>query len=49
MYFVNLDEAHLLLKYSDVFSGAVTNLGEEIQKLNMHKAISIICELIRIR
>lgn len=39
----------ILIGYSDVFSDEVPDLKEEIKCLNMHKSISIICELIRIR
>lgn len=49
MYSVNATSAQLLLSYTDVFSGDIPNLKEEISALNMHKAISIICELIRVR
>lgn len=49
MYSIDLDGAQLLLGYTDVFSSEIPNLKEEIEKLNMHKAISIISELIRIR
>lgn len=49
MYSVDTKEAQLLLVYSDVFSGPIPELKDEISKLNMHKAISIICELIVVR
>lgn len=49
MYTADVREAQLLLSYTDVFPGEVPNLEDEIPKLNMHKAISIICELIRVR
>lgn len=49
MYSVDASDAQLLIGYTDVFSDAIPNLEEEIQKLNMHKAVSIICELIRVR
>ena len=49
MYTVDVREAQLLLTYTDVFPGEIPNLKDEIPKLNMHKAISIICELIRVR
>ena len=42
------DDMHILLKYSDVFNGPVPDLGLEIPRLNMHKAISVVTELIRI-
>ena len=46
MYSVFLDDAQILLEYLDVFSGELPILKDEIGLLNMHKAISIICELI---
>lgn len=50
MYSVDADGAQLLLVYSDVFGGKkIPNLKKKIKALNMHKAISIICELIRVR
>ncbi len=49
MYSVDAEDAHLLLGYTDVFSKKMPNLQEEINNMNMHKAISIICELIRVR
>lgn len=49
MYSVDATGAQLLIGYTDVFSGETPNLKEEIATLNMHKAISIICELIRVR
>lgn len=49
MYSVDASGAQLLIGYTDVFSDAMPDLKEEISKLNMHKAISIICELIRVR
>ena len=49
MYSVNAIGAQLLIGYTDVFLGETPNLKEEIATLNMHKSISIICELIRVR
>lgn len=49
MYSVDAGDAQLLLGYTDVFSDEMPNLKEEINSMNMHKAISIICELIRVR
>ena len=49
MYSVDAEDAQLLLGYTDVFSDEMPNLQEEINNMNMHKAISIICELIRVR
>ena len=49
MYSVDAEDAQLLLGYTDCFSDEMPNLQEEINNMNMHKAISIICELIRVR
>ena len=49
MYSVDTDNAQLVLGYTDVFLDEIPDLQEEIKKLNMHKAISIVCELIRVR
>ena len=49
MYSVDAGDAHLLLGYTDVFSDEMPHLQKEINNMNMHKAISIICELIRVR
>lgn len=49
MYSVEATGAHILLTYSEVFQDKRPDLLDEIKKLNMHKAISIICELIRVR
>lgn len=49
MYTVDASEAQVLIGYKDIFSSDMPNLKDEIQKLNMHKSISIICELIRVR
>lgn len=49
MYLSDASNAQLLVRYSDVFFDDIPNLKEEIEKLIMHKAISIICELIRVR
>ena len=43
MYSVDAEDAQLLLGYTDVFSDEMPNLQEEINNINMHKAISIIC------
>ena len=42
MYSVDAEDAQLLLGYTDVFSDEMPNLQEEINNMNMHKAISII-------
>lgn len=49
MYSVDANGAQLLVGYKDVFSNEMPDLKEEIKSLNMHKSISIICELIRVR
>lgn len=49
MYSVDISKAHLILGYSDVFSGEKPDIVEMIQSMNMHKLISIISELIQIR
>mgnify|MGYP004514329895 CR=1 FL=1 len=49
MYSVDMKDAQLILGYSDVFSDDKPNLIEKIGKMNMHKTISIISELIQIR
>ena len=49
MYSVDASGAQLLLKYTDIFSDTIPDLKVEILKLNMHKAVSIICELIQVR
>lgn len=49
MYTVDARNTQLLLRYSDVFSDPKPDLIERIKLLNMHKAISVICELIQVR
>lgn len=49
MYTVDARNAQILLRYSDVFSDSKPDLIERIRLLNMHKAISIISELIQVR
>lgn len=49
MYSVDIKKAHLILGYSDVFTGEKPNLAEMIHSMNMHKTISIISELIQVR
>lgn len=49
MYKVDATGMQLLLGYSDVFGAPSPNLIEEIGKMNMHKTLSIISELIRVR
>lgn len=41
--------AQILLTYSDIFKEDKPDLIESIKNLNMHKTISIICELLRVR
>ena len=49
MYKVDATGMQILLGYSDVFGEPSPNLIEEIGKMNMHKTLSIISELIGIR
>lgn len=51
MYKLKSEGMELLLRYNDFYGDKVErpNLQEEIKKLNMNKAISIICELIAVR
>lgn len=49
MYTADVTGAHILLTYSDIFKEDKPDLIECIKNLNMHKAISIICELLRVR
>lgn len=49
MYTIDMTGAQMLLVYSDIFMDEKLDLVESIKNLNMHKAISIICELIRVR
>ena len=49
MYKVDGRNAQILLGYEDVFHEKAPDLITEIKKLNMHKAISVICELIALR
>ena len=49
MYTADVTGAQILLTYSDVFKEDKLDLIECIKKLNMHKTISIICELLRVR
>lgn len=44
-----MKDAQLILGYSDVFSDDKPNLIEKIGKMNIHKTISIISELIQVR
>ena len=46
---VDMGGAQLLIGYSDVYGCPGPNIQAEISKLNIHKSISIICELISIR
>lgn len=49
MYTTDMNGAQILLTYSDIYDNEKPDLIESIKKLNMHKAISIICELLRVR
>lgn len=48
MYSVDASGAQLLLGYKDVFFDEMPDLEKGIKDINVHKAISIICELIRV-
>jgi len=49
MYEVDATGMQLLLGYSDIFGSPYPDLIGEIRQLNMHKTISIITELIKLR
>ena len=49
MYIVDITDAEILLTYSDIFKENKPDLINSIKRFNMHKAISIICELLRVR
>ena len=49
VYSADMEDAQLILGYSDVFSDDKPNLIEKIKTMNMHKTISVISELIQIR
>ena len=49
MYTVDIKSAQTILGYKELFGEEKLNLVEEIKKLNVHKAISIISELIQVR
>ena len=49
MYRADITGAQLILGYDDIYKDPKPDLTERIKKLNMHKAISIISELIQIR
>ena len=49
MYTADVTGAQVLLKYSDIYKDDKPDLIESIKGLNMHKAISVICELLRVR
>lgn len=42
---INMKNMELMLSYSEVF-GKTIDIEDEIKKLNVHKAISIVCELL---
>lgn len=46
MYTVDIKGAQTILGYTEVFGEKKPELIDEIKKLNVHKAISIISELI---
>lgn len=43
---LKMDKSQVILRYTDVYNSELPDLIEEIHSLNMHKAISIISELI---
>lgn len=49
MYTVDIKGAQTILGYTEVFGEKKPELIDEIKKLNVHKAISIISELIQVR
>ena len=49
IYKVDTANPQLLLSYKDIYGEKLVDLNNEIKKLNMHKTLSIISELIRIR
>ena len=49
MYTPDVTGAQILLTYSDIYTENKPDLMESIKCLNMHKSISIICELLRVR
>ncbi|MBQ7009265.1 MAG: hypothetical protein IJN05_08640 [Ruminococcus sp.] len=49
MYTVSENNIHQILTYSDVYNDKIPDLKNEIALLNIHKSISIISELIRVR
>lgn len=49
MYSIDASSAQLILEYEDIFSNDRPDVEGEISSLNMHKSISVICELIRVR
>jgi len=42
-----MNSIELQFTYSELFSDAIPKIEDELAKLNMHKSVSIICELIR--
>lgn len=49
MYKVDARETQTILGYTEVFGDIKPDLIDHIKKLNVHKAIPIICELILVR
>lgn len=49
MYSVEVSDAQVQIGYLDVFTGEVPDLEAEIKNLNIHKTVSIICELIQVK
>lgn len=49
MYKPAIEDCQEIMTYSDLFSGQIPDLQEEIKKIDLEKAISAICELITVR
>lgn len=49
LYKLDGSNVELILTYEDVFNDALPDIKAEIKTLNMHKSISIVCELIGAR
>ena len=49
MYTSDVTGAQILLTYSEIYTEDKPDLIESVKCLKMHKSISIICELLRVR
>lgn len=49
MYYVDMNNKQLLLRFSDVFGGPLLEIPSELSSMSLDKTISIICELIKLR